>query len=77
MIYELMEGPKLFSELETQLEITARMLSERLKQLEETDILKRLVTPETLVKIEYVFTQKGHSLKLVMESLQEWSNTWY
>jgi DNA-binding HxlR family transcriptional regulator len=66
-----------FLELETQLEITNRMLSERLKQLEEADTLKRLVTPETLVKIEYVLTQKGYSLKPVMESLQQWSNTWY
>ena len=77
IIYELLTGPKRFSYLESQLNITSRMLSERLKQLEIENIIKREVTPDTPVKIEYLLTDKGYALKPVIESLHTWSQNWF
>jgi DNA-binding HxlR family transcriptional regulator len=77
IVFELLEGPKRFSELEMKLDITSRMLSERLKQLEEQDIVIRHVTPQTPVKIEYALSPKGYALKDVIHALESWSKTWY
>ena len=77
IIFELLLGPKRFSTLESQLEITSRMLSERLKYLEVEGIIIREVTPDIPVKIEYALTEKGYALKDVIEALHTWSQTWF
>jgi len=40
-------------------EITDRMLSERLQELEEEGVVERTVVPETPVRVEYSLTKKG------------------
>src|SRR3979409_2305762 len=43
-------------------EITDRMLSERLQELEQEGILERTVIPDTPVRVEYALTRKGRAL---------------
>jgi DNA-binding HxlR family transcriptional regulator len=43
-------------------EITDRMLSERLQELEQEGIVERVVVPETPVRVEYTLTKKGRAL---------------
>ena len=40
-------------------EITDRMLSDRLQELEQEGIVERTVVPETPVRVEYALTKKG------------------
>jgi len=77
IVYELLSGPKRFNQLLDQLEISAKMLSERLKFLEDNEILMRRVYDETPIRIEYELTDKGHSLRSIVEALTTWSQTWY
>jgi DNA-binding HxlR family transcriptional regulator len=77
IVYELLTGPKRFNQLLDQLEISAKMLSERLKFLEDNEILIRRVYDETPIRIEYELTDKGHSLRSIVEALTTWSQTWY
>ena len=57
-------------------EITDRMLSERLQELENEGIVQRLVVPETPVRVEYTLTKKGRALGKVIGAITEWSHKW-
>ena len=53
-------------------DITDRMLSDRLRELEEEGIVERTVVPATPVRVEYALTDKGKSLGPVVRALREW-----
>jgi len=57
-------------------DITDRMLSERLQELEEEQIVDRTVLPETPVRVEYALTKKGRALASVIEAITEWAHKW-
>jgi DNA-binding HxlR family transcriptional regulator len=57
-------------------QMSDRMLTERLKELESAEIVRRTVYPEIPVRIEYVLTQKGTELEPVMNALQDWADKW-
>lgn len=76
IIHQLLNGPQRFCTIETAMPISARVLSERLKDLEKEGIVKRDVYPETPVRIEYSLTDKGVALKPIMEGIEEWAETW-
>lgn len=76
VLFELLEGPKRFSEMETELPISGRLLSERLKMLEQEGIVERRVYSEFPVRIEYVLTDKGMALKPVIIDIQNWAEAW-
>src|SRR5581483_10037859 len=57
-------------------QITDRMLSERLQELEHEGIVDRLVIPETPVRVEYELTKKGRSLAAVMDAIGHWAEKW-
>lgn len=76
VIYQLLTGPKRFGTLESSMGISGRVLSERLKELENQGIVKREVFPETPVRIEYSLTEKGLALEPIMKEIETWSQTW-
>ncbi|KOP81591.1 helix-turn-helix transcriptional regulator [Cytobacillus solani] len=76
VIYQLLNGPQRFSTIEAAIGISGRVLSERLKDLEQEGIVKREVFPETPVRIEYSLTDKGLSLEPLMKDIEKWSQTW-
>lgn len=57
-------------------EVSDRMLSERLKELEHEGIVVRHVTPETPVRVEYELTAKGRGLEKVLSAVGEWAEEW-
>jgi DNA-binding HxlR family transcriptional regulator len=56
--------------------ISGRVLSERLKDLENQGIVKREVYPETPVRIEYSLTDKGLALEPIIREIEKWSQSW-
>ncbi len=76
VIYQLLAGPKRFCTLEASIGISGRVLSERLKDLENLGIVKREVFPETPVRIEYSLTEKGLALETILKEIEKWSQTW-
>ncbi|MBN2876465.1 MAG: winged helix-turn-helix transcriptional regulator [Bacilli bacterium] len=76
IIYQLLNGPKRFSDLQKEIKVSAKMLSERLKELEEEEIIKRHVYPETPIRIEYCLTAKGKSFEPILAALSAWSQEW-
>ena len=70
-----------FNELQRLIpEATPRMLTIRLRELEEDGIVHREVYPEVPPKTEYSLTELGKSLTVVMDALRKWGqenlNVW-
>jgi DNA-binding HxlR family transcriptional regulator len=57
-------------------DITDRMLSERLQELEQEGIVLRTVVPETPVRVEYSLTNKGRALAGPIEAITGWAEHW-
>ncbi|HEY3057240.1 MAG TPA: helix-turn-helix domain-containing protein [Thermoanaerobaculia bacterium] len=57
-------------------DITDRMLSDRLQELEQEGVLERTVLPETPVRIEYSLTKKGRALASAFQAIGEWAHKW-
>src|SRR5690554_6828360 len=76
IIYQLLTGQQRFCTMESAIAISGRLLSERLKELEKLDIVKRDIYPETPVRIEYSLTEKGLSLEPLMKEIEKWSQDW-
>jgi len=71
------DGETRFSEIANAVPgLSDRLLSERLKELEQEGVLVRNVYPETPVRIEYCLTDKGRDLGQVMDSIGEWAHRW-
>jgi DNA-binding HxlR family transcriptional regulator len=77
IIRVLLSGKKRFKEIKDVIpEMSDRMLTERLKELEAVGILSRHVYPEMPVRIEYELTDKGRALEPIMNEMQKWADTW-
>jgi DNA-binding HxlR family transcriptional regulator len=69
----LLFGKKRFKEIEREIsKITPRMLSQELKDLEASGIVKRTVYDTTPVTVEYELTPSGKNLSSVVESMLAW-----
>jgi DNA-binding HxlR family transcriptional regulator len=77
LLRDLFEGEKRFGELRKSLhDISPKTLSERLKYLEEKDILKRTAYPTIPPKVVYSLTDKGKSLKPIIKEMKVWGAVW-
>lgn len=67
-------GPLRFGELERRLgTVTAKVLTQRLRQLERDGLVRRHYYPEMPPRVEYEITSLGRSLSPVFAALGEWS----
>jgi DNA-binding HxlR family transcriptional regulator len=57
-------------------DITDRMLSERLHELEQEGIVERTVIPETPVRVEYALSKKGRELAAAIDAIGAWARKW-
>jgi DNA-binding HxlR family transcriptional regulator len=76
VIYQLLTGAQRFSGIQSAIGISGKVLSERLKDLEQQEVVKREVIPETPVIIEYSLTEKGQSLEPILREIETWSQYW-
>src|SRR6476469_3734128 len=57
-------------------DITDRMLSDRLQELEAEGIVARTVVPDTPVRVEYSLTKKGRALTTAIDAIADWAHKW-
>lgn len=77
ILREMLGGATRFTEIRSAIpDISDRMLSERLKELETAGIVTRRVHAETPVRVEYQLTSKGGALEKVLAAIGEWANEW-
>lgn len=73
----LLGGPLRYSAIRALVpEISDRLLSERLKELEAEDLVAREVIDEHPVGVEYRLTGKGEALEPALGALKSWADAW-
>ena len=73
----LLGGPLRFSELERALPgISARALTQRLRELEAAGVVARVVEPASPVRVSYDLTEKGRALDEAVAALEGWAHDW-
>ena len=77
IIRVLLTGPKRFKDLtEVISNVSSKVLSERLRELELAGIVSREVYPEVPVRIEYGLTEKGKDFLPIIDEVQKWAEKW-
>ncbi len=77
IIYVLLRSRCRFATLRAAIpDITDRMLSDRLHELEQEGIVSRTVVPETPVRVEYALTKKGRALAAAFDAISDWADRW-
>jgi DNA-binding HxlR family transcriptional regulator len=73
IINSLMDGKQRYRELRKLIpEVSEKMLSQELKELEKSKIVERKSYPTVPPMVEYSLTEYGESLKTLITSLSEW-----
>jgi DNA-binding HxlR family transcriptional regulator len=73
----LLNGRARYHELRDAIpDISDRMLSERLRELEAEGVISRVVVPQTPVRVEYELTEKGLALEPVVRAIATWADQW-
>ncbi|RKL64687.1 transcriptional regulator [Salipaludibacillus neizhouensis] len=74
ILYVLAENPSIrFNNIKRQIgDITYKILSAQLKELEADGIVHRKEYSQVTPKVEYRLTEKGETLLPIMESMCEW-----
>ena len=73
ILYHLLSDTIRFNELRRLMpEITQRMLTKQLRELEADNLISRKVYPEVPPKVEYSTTDYGKTLAPVIYALQKW-----
>jgi DNA-binding HxlR family transcriptional regulator len=78
ILYVLLHGGRLrFTEIAQAVpQLSDRLLSERMKELEQRGIVARHVSDQAPVKVCYELTEKGRQLAPALGELKAWADRW-
>lgn len=77
IIWALMDGPRRFTDLLSVTEgLSDRMLTKRLRELEDAGIVTRHRYRELPPRVEYSLTEAGRDLRPVIEAMEAWARRW-
>jgi len=75
VLFHLLERTHRFSEIRRRIpNVTQRMLTNQLRELEADGLIRRTVYPEVPPKVEYSLTSRGRSLEPVIAALKSWAD---
>jgi len=73
ILWHLSESTLRFSELKKAISgATAKMLTQQLRELEDEDLISRVVYPIIPPKVEYSLTELGKSLLPILVAMRDW-----
>lgn len=77
ILYILLEGPCRFNELLASVpNLSDRLLTERLRELESAGLVTREVVSGPPVKVVYELTDAGHALSDIIRAIAAWAREW-
>ncbi|UOO81888.1 helix-turn-helix transcriptional regulator [Uruburuella testudinis] len=77
IVYHLLQNTQRFNALHRLIpEITQRMLTLQLRELEEAGIVYRKVYPVLPPKVEYSLTEFGRTLQPVVQAMYDWGSAY-
>ena len=72
-LYHLLEGTKRYNELKRDVgNVTQRMLTKQLRELETDGLIVREVYPVVPPRVEYSLSEKGRTLEPILLALRDW-----
>jgi DNA-binding HxlR family transcriptional regulator len=75
ILNQLLSGPKRYTDINRGIpNITEKMLTQQLRELEEDKIVTRKVYPMVPPKVEYSFTELGQELSTIFHDLEVWGS---
>jgi DNA-binding HxlR family transcriptional regulator len=73
ILRELFNGTKRFGSLYKGINgVSQKVLTQQLREMEKNGLVERKIFPEVPPKVEYSLTQKGNSIKPILEIMGEW-----
>ena len=73
VLWELARGVRRFGELHRALAgVTAKMLTQQLRELEKDGVVSRKVYAEVPPKVEYALTPLGETLRPILDGMDAW-----
>ena len=77
ILNHLLDGTKRFNELRRLVPgATQRMLTLQLRELEEHQVIQRVVYPQVPPKVEYSLTEFGRTLEPIICLMRDWGETY-
>jgi DNA-binding HxlR family transcriptional regulator len=77
LLHELTKGPRGFNDLRRSVRgISAKVLSESLRHLEQKGLVERTVYSEAPIRVEYTLTEKGRELEGLFDDMKAWGDKW-
>lgn len=77
IVCALIERPLRFGELTRAVPgLSDRLLSQRLRELEDEGLVERLVEPDSPVRVTYSLSRKGAELRPAIAELRLWARRW-
>ena len=77
ILRDLLPGTKRFSELKKSIgNVSQKVLTAQLRQMEESGLLIRTVYPEVPPRVEYTLTELGYSLKPILDAMWTWGESY-
>jgi DNA-binding HxlR family transcriptional regulator len=75
-LYHLLDGTKRYNELKRAVgNVTQRMLTKQLRELESDGLILRKVYPVVPPHVEYSLSEKGKTLKPILLALRDWGES--
>ncbi len=76
IVRALLVRKKRFNEIAREIGLNPATLRERLRALEEENVVTRTVLSAMPPHVEYALTPKGQALNGIFEALADWARTW-
>jgi DNA-binding HxlR family transcriptional regulator len=78
IVAALTDGPLRFGQLARAVPgLSDRLLSQRLRELEDEGLVEREVEPGTPVRVVYSLSEKGADLDPALRELKQWAKRWH
>lgn len=76
-LYHLLDGTKRYNELKRDVgNVTQRMLTKQLRELEADGLIVRKVFPVVPPHVEYSLSEKGRTLEPILLALRDWGESY-
>jgi len=76
LLRQVFLGTRRFEDFQSQMDISRSVLTERLAELVDEGVLRRVAYKDARTRYEYRLTEKGHALYPVLMALRDWGARW-
>lgn len=77
ILRDLMEGTRRFGQLKKSVgNVSQKVLTAQLRSMEQDELLTRKVYAEVPPRVEYTLTERGRSLKPILDAMRHWGEAY-